>query len=285
MTASTAAPGPPWYGVDEALLRRFEVHETWVHSLGEAREVVDLGDAVGLFDALDPDPFYNRIGAIRWPVDPTAFAERLAAALELFEARRRQPYVWLPPAGAVCPPELAERLAAAGFVEVGDGAIEMVLTRDPRGTPARPLPDGATIRRLEPGRGRRPDVAAATGVIAEVFAIGDDRRGPLEAEIERGLDDPAIDVRLVTIAGEPVAVGRRHDGGDLSYLSAIGVRRAWQGRGLGAIVTRALVEAALDAGRRWVYLGVYADNVAARALYEQVGFAALGGPALEFLRP
>lgn len=284
MTPPIAAPGPPWYGVDEVLLRRFEVHETWVHSLGEGREVVDLGDAVGLFDELDPDPFYNRIGAIRWPAEPTAFAERLAAALELFEARRRQPYVWLPPAGAVCPPELAERLTAAGFVEVGDGAIEMVLTRDPRPTPAR-IPDGATIRRLEPGRAGRPDVAAAAGVIAEAFAIGDDRRAPLEAEIERGLDDPAIDVRLVSVAREPVAVGRRHDGGDLSYLSAIGVRRSWQGRGLGAAVTRALVDAALDAGRRWVYLGVYADNAAARSLYEQVGFAALGGPALEFLRP
>ncbi len=285
MTPPTAALGPPWYGVDDALLRRFEVHETWVHSLGAGREVVDLGDAVGLFDELDPDPFYNRVGAIRWPADPTAFAERLAVALELFEARRRQPYVWLPPAGAVCPPELAERLAAAGFVEVGDGAIEMVLTRDPRGTPSRPLTDGATIRRLEPGPGRGPDVVAVAGVIAEVFAIGADRRAPLEAEIERGLDDPAIDVRLVTVAGEPVAVGRRHDGDDLSYLSAIGVRRPWQGHGLGAAVTRALVEAALDADRRWVYLGVYADNLAARSLYEQVGFAALGGPAREFLRP
>lgn len=285
MTPPPDAPGPPWYGVDAELLRCFEVHETWVHSLGEGREVVDLGDALGLFDGLDPDPFYNRVGAVRWPGDPAAFAERLAAVLELFEARRRQPYVWLPPAGAVSPPELAERLVAAGFVEVGDGAIEMVLTSDPRGTPARLLSDGATMRRLEPGSRRRSDVAAAAGVIAEAFAIGADRRAPLEAEIERSLDDPAIDVRLVTIAGEPVAVGRRHDGGDLSYLSAIGVRRPWQGRGLGAAVTRALVDAALDAGRRWVYLGVYTDNAAARSLYEQVGFAALGGPALEFLRP
>ena len=71
----------------------------------------------------------------------------------------------------------------------------------------------------------------------------------------------------------------------MSYLSAIGTRRAFQSRGLAEAVTRALVEEALAAGTEHVYLGAYADNAPALTVYERVGFAVIGGPALELLRP
>jgi ribosomal protein S18 acetylase RimI-like enzyme len=286
MAAWHARSDPPWYGVDETLLRRLDIHETRVHALGATRELVDLGDALGLFDRTDPDPFYNRVGAIHWPADSAAFDARLARLLGLFEERGREPYLWLA-AGFHRPPDLAERLRASGFVEVGHGALVMILVNDPRSRPIRPLPDGASIERLtSDGSGRaRDDAAAATLVIAEAFAISPDRRTALQAEIEADLGNPAADVRLVRIGDEPVAVGRRHDGDGLGYVSAIGVRRGWQGLGFGEAVTGALTEAAVVAGLEHVYLGVYADNAPALAVYERVGYGVLGGPALELLRP
>ncbi len=277
---------PPWYGVDDTLLRRLEIHETRVHGIGAGRELVDLGDAIGLFDPTDPDPFYNRVGAIRWPDDPAAFADRLADVIRIFDERGREPYVWLAP-GFRRPIDLAERLLSAGFVEVGKGALVMVLVEDPRTRPVRPLPAEATIQRLsaDPPARARADAAAATMVIAEAFAIAADRQAPLRAEIEADLGNPNVDVRLIRVDDEPVAVGRRHDGDGLGYLSAIGVRRAWQGLGLGEAITRALAESAAGAGLEHVYLGVYADNAPALAVYERVGFAVLGGPAMELLKP
>jgi ribosomal protein S18 acetylase RimI-like enzyme len=286
MASWRARSDPPWYGVDETLLRRLDVHETRVHGLGAGRELVDLGDALGLFDRTDSDPFYNRFGAIRWPADPAAFDERLDAILGVFAERGREPYVWLA-AGFHRPADLADRLRASGFVEVGNGALVMILVDDPRKGPIRALPPGALVERLtsdRPDRGR-DDAAAAALVIAEAFGITVDRQAALAVEIESDLDNPAADVRLVRVRGDPVAVGRRHDGDGLGYISAIGVRRAWYGLGLGEAVTRALVEAALDEGVEQVYLGVYADNAPALAVYQRVGFAILGGPALELLRP
>ena len=115
-------------GVDDGLLRRFEIHETHVHGLGPGRRLIDLGDALGLFDAIDPDPFYNRVGAIRWPDDPDAFDQRLEAVVELFRSERREPYLWLPP-GLYRPTDLVERLLARGFIQIGGGALVLLLVR------------------------------------------------------------------------------------------------------------------------------------------------------------
>jgi hypothetical protein len=138
--------GPPWYGVDAELLHRLEIHETRVDALGPGRELVDLGDALGVFDPVDPDPFFNRLAAIRWPDDPDAFASRLDAAIRQFVARNRQPYVWLAP-GFLQPEDIADRLRARRFTNL-EGGLVMVLVRDPRVVPARPLPVGTVIGRI-----------------------------------------------------------------------------------------------------------------------------------------
>jgi len=286
VSVSETSSGPPWYGVDDALLRRFEIHETHVHARGAGRRVIDLGDALGLFDSVDPDPFYNRVGAIRWPADPVAFDARVDAALELFQAERRDPCLWLSPV-AGSGGALVDRLTARGFIEVGHGALVMVLTRDPRAEPGTLLAPGTSLERLTAAvpDGGVADARAAAAIVAESFGVDRGRRAVLEDEILAGLADPSVDMRLVRLDGEPVAVGRRHDRDDLGYLSAIGVSAAYQGRGFGEAVTRALVCAALDGGRRWVYLGVYSDNRRAQALYERIGFATLAGPALELVLP
>jgi ribosomal protein S18 acetylase RimI-like enzyme len=275
----------PWYGVDEALLRTLEAHETRVHALGPGRELVDLGDALALFDPRDPDPFFNRVAAVRWPDDPEAFMARVDEVVRLFEARQRQPHVWVAP-GFRRPPDIAERLEARGFVDLGGGLI-MLLVRDPGDRPSHPLPPGCAIARIGPGgaQGRARDARDAASVVAEVFGVSADRVPALRAEILAGLDDPLIDVRLVRADGEPVAVGRRHGFDAISYLSAIGVRRGWQGRGLGEAVTRALIDGADAAGHELVYLGVYPHNERARELYERLGFAILGGPAPDLILP
>ena len=69
----------------------------------------------------------------------------------------------------------------------------------------------------------------------------------------------------------------------MSYLSAIGVARGRQGLGLGEAVTRALIDGALEAGDDPVYLGVYASNDRALALYRRLGFAILGGPSPDLI--
>ena len=63
------------------------------------------------------------------------------------------------------------------------------------------------------------------------------------------------------------------------YLAELYVVPAWRGRGLG----RALMEAAIELARRegadHMDLGTGADDVAARALYESLGFSHRGGAA------
>jgi GNAT superfamily N-acetyltransferase len=284
MTDPCVRRGAPWYGVDGSLLRTIEIHETRVHAMGPGRVMLDLGDAVALFDPGDPDPFFNRVAAIRWPEGPGAFEARLDETLQLFQDRERQPYVWLSP-GFRRPADIADRLRARGFIDLNGGLI-MLQVRRP-GPGSRRLPDGATMERLGPGsadRAARAAVAAAT-VIAEAFGVTADRLPALRAEIAVGAEDPRIDVRLVRIDDEPVAVGRRHSFDGLSYLSAIGVRPRWQGRGFGEAVTRALLEGAAETGDDLVYLGVYPGNERARALYARLGFAVLGGQAPDLILP
>ena len=56
--------------IDPATMRRLILHETQVHAM-PGRDVRDLGDAILLHDPIDPEPFWNRLAAIRWPADPT----------------------------------------------------------------------------------------------------------------------------------------------------------------------------------------------------------------------
>ena len=58
--------------IDAATMRRLLVHEARVHAMPD-RELRDLGDAILLHDPTDPEPFWNRLEALRWPDDPDAF--------------------------------------------------------------------------------------------------------------------------------------------------------------------------------------------------------------------
>lgn len=262
--------------VDDATMRTLERHEVRAHAI-PAREVRDLGDAVMLHDARDPDPFWNRLQGVRWPSDETAFEARLAGALGLFLTLGRQPHIW--PSPAHCRPvDLARRLAANGFRDIGGGHV-MILD-DPSAAPP--------VRPTEPGRGVtlhaiRTPADAADGdpddmgrVLAESFGASSERGAELARDLRGTLDDPRIVLVLVRHDGEPAACAKATTFDGLTYLSSIGTRDAFRGRGLAGLATRhaMAVAGAREPGR--TYLGVFSGNEPAIRLYTRLGFASVG---------
>jgi GNAT superfamily N-acetyltransferase len=73
--------------------------------------------------------------------------------------------------------------------------------------------------------------------------------------------------RLLACAADTSAATR------VGHLSSIAVAPAARGRGLAKTVTAAATRALLEQGCDIVTLGLYADNAAARALYDTLGFA------------
>ena len=75
-----------------------------------------------------------------------------------------------------------------------------------------------------------------------------------------------------TSAGETVAVGRVAVARGWAGLTAIAVHPEHRRRGLGRLVSSALVAAGLERGAKALYLQVENDNAGARALYQGLGF-------------
>lgn len=61
--------------------------------------------------------------------------------------------------------------------------------------------------------------------------------------------------------------------GGRAHLARVIVRPDTRGRGLGRVLVQALLERARSRGARLATLNVYAENAAARRLYEAAGFA------------
>jgi ribosomal protein S18 acetylase RimI-like enzyme len=271
-------------GVDTEVLCFLERHEARVHAL-PGRELRDLGDAVLLHDALDHEPFWNRVNAIRWPDSPAAFDRRVAEIMALFATLDRVPHVW-PREVFNEPRDLVQRLTSHGFTDVGGGHL-MVLT-SPDGAIAasqRPLPRGVTIERhhLSTGDARLRASAAIAGVLTEAFDVESDRRAGIELETEAMFDLPQLHACVISVDGEPVAAAKRATFDGATYLSSIGTRVDFRGRGFGSLVTAALTADAIADGSRWIYLGVFAGNDAAIAMYERLAFVRLGAPAPDLL--
>lgn len=271
------------HAIDAQTLRFLELHETRVHAL-PGRRVRDLGDAVLLHDPLDREPFWNRLAAVTFPADPRAFERRLDEVITLFATLDRLPHVWPRPLFNE-PVDLVDRLLGAGFVDIGGGLV--MLLDDPAPSAEltrRPRPD-LEIERLhlvDPARRRAvaPEIAL---VLAESFDVEPSRRDPIADETAAMFDRPEQHAYLVRVGGEPAAVAKRATFDGATYLSSIGTRPRFRGRGLGALATALAVEDGLAAGSRWTYLGVFTENHAARRVYERLGFVAIGGPVPDLL--
>jgi ribosomal protein S18 acetylase RimI-like enzyme len=261
-------------------VRRLLRHEAEVHAI-PGRSLRDLGDALLLHDPVESEPFWNRVEAIRWPDDAEAFDRRLAEVAVLFASIGRQPHAWTSPPHDE-PADLVARLAANGFEDVGHGLL--LVTRDVE--PARsaladrPLGADMSLERLSAVSGMAADLAAEAivSVLLIAFGVGDDRRPGLVVETRSSLMDPRFTHYLVRRDGLPVAVARRATFDGLSYLSSIGTVDAARGLGLGRFVTAIAMVDAAAGGSEWIHLGVFADNVPARRLYESLGFAMSGDP-------
>lgn len=298
---------------DPALARRLVLHEARAQQT-PARELRDLGDAWLFHDPNDAEPFWNRVIAPCWPAETAAFDRRLDEVITLFATLGRLPHVRPLPVGGG-PDDLARRLTRAGFETLG--ADRRMVLREPElvaeriaevearvaaafgegsvsvarqsvegeEQPARSRRRGAA--RLTSGRRgwqeRRYWAAEASLVLAEAFGVADGRRVALEHDILACVSRPGCAMLLLDVDGEPAAVARRAwtDGG--SYLSSIGTRPGFRGRGLGALVTLLAARDALEAGHEVIHLAVEVDNEPARTLYEGLGFARVGDPAPDLL--
>jgi ribosomal protein S18 acetylase RimI-like enzyme len=268
-------------GLDADALVFLERHEGAVHAL-PGRELRDLGDSVLVHDVLNREPFWNRLSAVRWPHDAAAFDRRLDEAITLFATLDRLPHVW-PRMVLNEPADLVARLVANGFVDLGGGHV-MVLADPAPALAVRDLPRGVTVERLHRVAPKdRGDVARAVALVAaDAFEVAD-RAASIEAETEALFDHPHLHVLLVRVDGEPAAVAKRATFDGASYLSTIGTARAYRGRGLGRLVTALVTADAVQAGSRWIHLGVFAENTPAISLYRSVGFVTVGDPAPDLI--
>jgi ribosomal protein S18 acetylase RimI-like enzyme len=271
-------------GVDADVLRFLERHEARVHAL-PGREVRDLGDAVLLHDPLDREPFWNRVNAIRWPDDARAFDRRLGETIALFAMLDRIPHVW--PRDALNEPaDLVARLLAQGFADVGGGHLMLLGDAEPATYVARRrLARGVTVERLQglTGDDRIHAAAGISQVLQEAFDVEPDRRAAIELETEAMFDVPDLHACLIRVDGQPAAAAKRATFDGATYLSSIGTRTAFRGRGLGELATAVVTADSIAEGCRWTYLGVFAGNDVAIRMYERLGFVRLGPPAPDLL--
>lgn len=262
--------------VDDATIRALERHETFAHAIPN-REVRDLGDSIVLFDARDADPFWNRMTSVRWPVGAIAFDHRLTEMVALFTLHARLPHVWPSPDHSQ-PADLVERLGENGFVDLGGGHV-LVLDRPEACPPIRGerLGAGVTVEAFRGGTEANPDAARDVArVLAQSFGVMPGREAELAADLTQALRDARVSLVLARVDGEPASVAKATTFDGLTYLSSIGTRSAFRGRGLASLVTRQAVS--LDAGpdRRLAYLGVFSGNEPALRMYARLGFASLG---------
>jgi ribosomal protein S18 acetylase RimI-like enzyme len=259
-------------------------HEARCHALTGNRDVRELGDGVLLHDPDDREPFWNRLAGIAWPAAAGAFDHRLAETLALFASLDRVPHIW-PSLRFDEPPDLAARLIAHGFVDLGGG---MLMGLDPAAAALEAVggPE-VTIERLDglvsPSDGATETVRGVAAVLAESFTIEPMQAAAIEADTRAAMANEAFHAILVRVDGEPAATARRTTIDGASYLSSIGTRPAFRGRGLGGLVTTLATRDSLEDASNFTYLGVFAENDLARRLYERLGFVPLGEPGPDLL--
>lgn len=170
-----------------------------------------------------------------------------------------------------------EQLGKAGFVSMGaserwrlfpvKGSVELS-----------PVPPGCAVRGIE----GVSDIPALMALFTDAFSSHWDYMPPRREDYEELIRGKHFEPRLALMAvyrGEPVGYAIGQSLSDPStvllraaYLVSIGVRKDFQGRGLGKAVLSSWIRSAYDAGLRAAELDVDSDNSAAKALYAGFGF-------------
>jgi putative acetyltransferase len=264
------------FEIDAATMTAIERHEVLSHAI-PSREARDLGDALLLHDPNDGDPFWNRLQAVRWPEAAAAFDRRLTEVLALFAIIGRQPHIWPSPVHAG-PADLALRLQANGFVDIGGGHL-MVLANPRTAGPVRPGEPGEGVELkviAGPGDARPRDLDDAAFVLAASFGAPPSQATELARDLAATLPDPRVVLLLVRVDGMAAATAKATTFGGWTYLSSIGTLPGFRGRGLASLATRAAIAASQETERGRPYLGVFSGNDTAIRLYERLGFRSVG---------
>jgi mycothiol synthase len=133
---------------------------------------------------------------------------------------------------------------------------------------ARPLPEGAIVRRADLG-----DIVGLGKVLSESFGEAWDEqrvRGEL-------LDSAGVpETFVVELAGEIVATAsyqvQTSPDPDAGWVHWVGVSPAARGLGLGEIVSRRVLEEAVERGRSQAFLATDDPRIAAIRTYDRLGF-------------
>ncbi|HSO29890.1 MAG TPA: GNAT family N-acetyltransferase, partial [Candidatus Sulfomarinibacteraceae bacterium] len=181
------------------------------------------------------------------------------------------------------PGDLAIRLGDAGFRAVGADRAMVLQDPGPCLALARTLSARRDLRLEHVGRGPERWAMEVARLLVGAFDVETDRLPGLGAETLAAGRRPCGAVLLLLAGDLPAAAARRItlDGG--TYLSSIGTAPAFQGRGLGSLVTAVAVAEALADQPRFVHLLVEATNRTAIGIYERLGFACLGEPIVDLL--
>ncbi len=272
---------------DAALGRRLVLHEARAQQT-VGRELRDLGDGWLFHDPADSEPFWNRLIAPAWPDERRAFDRRLDEIVTLFATLDRLPHVRPLPVGNK-PSDIASRLEAAGFVRVGADRRMVLIERTPASRltaewAARVGQRLTVDRHPDRSLSRRGSWALdAALVLGEAFGVDPYRRASLETDILACAARRGCSILLLRDDGEPVALARRSTVGAGSYLSSIGTRPAWRGRGYGSYLTALAAVEAIEAGSDLVHLAVDVANPLGEDFYGRLGFAVLGDAVPDLL--
>ena len=219
-------------GRDHGLARTIAIHEARVHA-GGRRELRETRHGLLLHDPADAEPFWNRLVAPTFPDAAGPFDRDLAAAIVAFGALARYPHI-RPVAAANQPADLTARLLRAGFDVVGEDRAMVLRDPGPGGALASgPTAHGVVVERVAPDSGDVTErVAEIAGALVEAFEVGAERRAGIERDALATLLEPGVGFILVRVDGELATVAKRTSRWDATYLSSIGTRPAFRGRGL-----------------------------------------------------
>jgi ribosomal protein S18 acetylase RimI-like enzyme len=100
---------------------------------------------------------------------------------------------------------------------------------------------------------------------------GQDRQPPVMRTVLMSAPEQAF-ASIRGDTGEVLAIGRLSIADGWAGITAVEVKQARRGAGLGMALTRAICAEAAARGARRVFLQVETDNIPARTLYERCGF-------------
>lgn len=270
--------------VDPDTIRGLLMHESKVHALPR-RDLRDLGDAIFLCDPTDPEPFWNRAVAVRWPDDTDAFDRRLTEMLVTFASVGRQPHIWPAPIHDE-PADLVARLMSNGFEDMGKGMM-MLYRGGTNGSVASTVDasNETALERLTCLSAKDAELVAPgiVDVLRDAFDVTIERESAMLEDTTWALGHPWFTYYVIRIGELPAAVGRAATFDGMTYLTSIGTALWARRRGLGRVVTQAALQDGLAAGSRQIHLGVFADNAVAIRLYEGLGFERIGDAVPDLL--